>query len=105
MEARDQTGKFLKIMNEIISQDEWVGVMTLHYTSGKRGRPHKGIEKMLGIYRCRSASICLKKNRGRKLRQLCHAEVCGDQEDASNATPGVLALKSVKRSRLTSSFA
>ena len=42
--------EFLEIMDEIIPWDEWVGVIEPHYPSGKRGRPPKGIEKMLRMY-------------------------------------------------------
>lgn len=41
---------FLEIMEEIIPWDEWVAFMTPYYPSGKRGRPPKGIEKMLRMY-------------------------------------------------------
>jgi IS5 family transposase len=42
--------EFLDIMDEIIPWDEWVDLIKPHYFSGKRGRPPKGIEKMLRIY-------------------------------------------------------
>jgi IS5 family transposase len=42
--------EFLEIMEEIIPWDEWVGVIAPHYPDGKRGRPPKGIEKMLRMY-------------------------------------------------------
>ena len=42
--------EFLEIMDEIIPWDEWVSVIIPFYPSGKRGRPPKGIEKMLGMY-------------------------------------------------------
>ena len=42
--------EFLEIMDEIIPWDEWVGVIEPYYPSGKRGRPPKGIEKMLRMY-------------------------------------------------------
>ena len=42
--------EFLEIMDEIIPQDEWVGVIELYYPTGKRGRPPMGIEKMLRMY-------------------------------------------------------
>jgi len=42
--------EFLDIMNEIIPWDEWVDLIKPHYFSGKRGRPPKGIEKMLRMY-------------------------------------------------------
>ena len=42
--------EFLEIMDEIIPGDEWVSVISPHYPSGKRGRPPKGIEKMLRMY-------------------------------------------------------
>lgn len=42
--------EFLDIMNKIIPWDEWVAYIAPHYPSGKRGRPTKGIEKMLRMY-------------------------------------------------------
>ena len=42
--------EFLEIMDEIIPWDEWVDVIKPYYPSGKRGRPPKGIEKMLRMY-------------------------------------------------------
>ncbi len=42
--------EFLDIMDEIIPWDEWVDLIKPHYFSGKRGRPPKGIEKMLRMY-------------------------------------------------------
>ena len=42
--------EFLEIMDEVIPWDEWVGVIEPHYPDGKRGRPSKGIEKMLRMY-------------------------------------------------------
>ncbi len=42
--------RFLEIMNEIISWDEWVGVIESYYPKRKRGRPPMGIEKMLRMY-------------------------------------------------------
>ena len=41
--------QFLDIM-EIIPWDEWVEFVKPYYPSGKRGRPTKGIEKMLRMY-------------------------------------------------------
>ena len=53
--------EFLEIMDEIISWDEWVGVIGPYYPKGKRGRPPMGIEKMMtwcmgipGIWESRS---------------------------------------------------
>ena len=43
--------EFLEIMDEIIPWDEWVSPIVPFYPSGKRGRPPKGIEKMLRTYR------------------------------------------------------
>ncbi len=37
-------------MEEIISWDEWVEFVRPYYPAGKRGRPTKGIEKMLRMY-------------------------------------------------------
>lgn len=42
--------EFLDIMDEIIPWEEWVDLIKPHYFSGKRGRPPKGIEKMLRMY-------------------------------------------------------
>ena len=42
--------EFLEIMDEIIPWDEWVSVIIPFYPNGKRGRPPKGIEKMLRMY-------------------------------------------------------
>ena len=38
------------MMDEIISWDEWVSVITPFYPSGKHGRPMRGIETMLRMY-------------------------------------------------------
>lgn len=43
--------EFRDIMNEIIPWEEWVEFVRPYYPNGKRGRPTKGIEKMLRIYR------------------------------------------------------
>ena len=37
-------------MEEIIPWDEWVEFVRPYYPAGKRGRPTKGIEKMLRMY-------------------------------------------------------
>lgn len=42
--------EFLDIMEEIIPWDEWVKFIKPYYPCGKRGRPTKGIEKMLRMY-------------------------------------------------------
>ena len=42
--------EFLDVMEEIIPWDEWVEFVRPYYPSGKRGRPVKGIEKMLRMY-------------------------------------------------------
>lgn len=42
--------EFLDIMEEIIPWGEWVEFVRPYYPSGKRGRPTKGIEKMLRMY-------------------------------------------------------
>lgn len=42
--------EFLEIMDEIIPWDEWVALIEPYYPTGKRGRPPKGIEKMLRMY-------------------------------------------------------
>lgn len=42
--------EFLEIMDEIIPWDEWVSVIEPYYPTGRRGRPPKGIEKMLRMY-------------------------------------------------------
>ena len=45
--------EFLDIMNEIIPWEEWVEFVRPYYPNGKRGRPTKGIEKMLRAYYAR----------------------------------------------------
>ena len=42
--------EFLDTMEEIIPWDEWIEFIRPYYPSGKRGRPVKGIEKMLRMY-------------------------------------------------------
>lgn len=42
--------KFLDIMEEIIQWNQWVEFIKPYYPNGKRGRPTKGIEKMLRMY-------------------------------------------------------
>ena len=42
--------EFLDIMEEIIPWDEWVEFVRPYYPDGRRGRPVKGIEKMLRMY-------------------------------------------------------
>lgn len=42
--------EFLEIMDEIIPWEEWVEYIKPYYPTGKRGRPPKGIEKMLRMY-------------------------------------------------------
>jgi IS5 family transposase len=42
--------EFLETMNKIIPWDEWVALIQPFYYKGKRGRPPKGIEKMLQMY-------------------------------------------------------
>ena len=42
--------EFLDVMEEIIPWNEWVEFIRPHYPDGKRGRPTKGIEKMLRMY-------------------------------------------------------
>ena len=42
--------EFLDTMEEIIPWDEWVAFIAPYYPDGKRGRPPKGIEKMLRMY-------------------------------------------------------
>jgi IS5 family transposase len=42
--------EFLDIMEEIIPLEEWVEFVCPYYSSGKRGRPVKGIETMLKMY-------------------------------------------------------
>ena len=47
---RTKREEFLEIMEEIIPWDEWVSVIEPYYPKGKRGRPPKGIERMLRMY-------------------------------------------------------
>ena len=42
--------EFLNVMEDIIPWDEWVEFVRPYYPDGKRGRPTKGIEKMLRMY-------------------------------------------------------
>lgn len=42
--------EFLHIMDEIIPWEEWIALIAPYYPEGKRGRPPKGIEKMLRMY-------------------------------------------------------
>lgn len=42
--------EFLDVMEDIIPWDEWVEFVRSYYPSGNRGRPTKGIEKMLRMY-------------------------------------------------------
>ncbi len=42
--------ELLGIMEDIIPRDEWVEYVRPYYPDGKRGRPVKGIEKMLRMY-------------------------------------------------------
>ena len=42
--------EFLDVMEDIIPWDEWVEFVRPYYPSVKRGRPTKGIEKMLRMY-------------------------------------------------------
>ena len=42
--------EFLEIMEEIIPWEEWVAYIGPYYPAGKRGRPPKGIERMLRMY-------------------------------------------------------
>ena len=47
---RTKREEFLDIMNEIIPWEEWTEFVRPYYPNGKRGRPTKGIEKMLRMY-------------------------------------------------------
>lgn len=42
--------EFLDVMEDIIPWDEWVEFVRPYYPNGKRGRPTKGIEKMMRMY-------------------------------------------------------
>ena len=42
--------EFLDVVEEVIPWDEWVAIIKPYYPRGKRGRPTKGIEKMLRMY-------------------------------------------------------
>ena len=42
--------EFLRMMDEIIPWEEWVGYIAPHYPDGKRGRPPMEVEKMLQMY-------------------------------------------------------
>ena len=41
---------FLDVMEQIIPWDRWVALIEPYYPKGHRGRPPKGIEKMLRMY-------------------------------------------------------
>lgn len=41
---------FLDVMEEIIPWDDWISIIEPFYPKGHRGRPPKGIEKMLRMY-------------------------------------------------------
>lgn len=41
---------FLDVMEQIIPWDRWIALIEPHYPKGHRGRPPKGIEKMLRMY-------------------------------------------------------
>ena len=42
--------EFLEMMDKVIPWKDWVSIISPYYPSGKRGRPTKGIEKMLRMY-------------------------------------------------------
>lgn len=42
--------EFLNMMNAIIPWEEWIEIIKPYYPDGKRGRPTKGIERMLRMY-------------------------------------------------------
>jgi len=42
--------EFLEIMDAVIEWEEWVSLVEPYYPDGKRGRPTKGVEKMLRMY-------------------------------------------------------
>ena len=43
--------EFLESMDQIIPWEQWIDLIKMHYPSGKRGRPPRGIETMLRMYR------------------------------------------------------
>ena len=43
--------EFLDAMNKIVPWDRWIGIISPYYPAGKRGRPTRGIETMLRMYR------------------------------------------------------
>lgn len=47
---RTKREDFLDIMEEVIPWEEWISYIKPYYYKGKRGRPPKGIEKMLKMY-------------------------------------------------------
>jgi len=47
---RTKRDEFLEIMNEIIPWDEWVAYIVPYYPNAGRGRPPRGIERMLRMY-------------------------------------------------------
>ena len=42
--------EFLDSMDQIIPWEHWIDLIKVHYPSGKRGRPTRGIETMLRMY-------------------------------------------------------
>ena len=42
--------EFLESMDQIIPWEQWIDLIKMHYPSGKRGRPPRGIETMLRMY-------------------------------------------------------
>ena len=42
--------EFLDSMDQIIPWEHWINLIKVHYPSGKRGRPPRGIETMLRMY-------------------------------------------------------
>jgi IS5 family transposase len=42
--------EFLETMEEVIPWDEWVSIVSPYYPNGKRGRPPRGVERMLRMY-------------------------------------------------------
>jgi IS5 family transposase len=47
---RTKRDEFLRIMDNSIPWEEWVGYIAPYYPEGKRGRPPMGVEKMLRMY-------------------------------------------------------
>ena len=65
--------EFLEIMDEIIPWNEWVEIIRPYYPAGKHGRPPTDVSAAMLVQPVGRG------RGGRHLRQLCHAEIHGNQ--------------------------